>query len=108
MDGRPLSGESGLVFLSYSRYDADWRRRFLIMLAPEVRNQRLEVWADEYIVAGDDWRRDLGDAVQRAALALLLVSPEFLASRFIMTEELPALVDARIRAPWRTPRIPSD
>lgn len=95
-DEGPLSG-AGVVFLSYCREDADWRRRFLIMLAPEVRNRRLEVWADEYVVVGQDWRRELGDAVQRAALALLLVSPEFLASRFIMNEELPALVGAEVR-----------
>jgi hypothetical protein len=85
-------GTDRLVFVSYSHEDTKWRRKFLVMLQPLVRNRGLDVWADEYIEVGDDWERDITGAVDRAALALLLVSPEFLASRFILDVELPALV----------------
>jgi WD40 repeat protein len=90
-------GTDRLVFVSYSHEDAKWRRKFLVMLQPLVRNRGLDVWADEYIEVGDDWERDITGAIDRAALALLLVSPEFLASRFILDVELPALLQQRAR-----------
>ena len=85
------------VFLSYSHDDQDWRRKFTQILAPLVRNRRLELWDDTHIPAGDDWRRDIDDGVRRAGAALLLVTGSYLASRFIMEEELPALVAHGVR-----------
>jgi hypothetical protein len=55
------------------------------------------VWADEYIPVGDDWYRNIADVIERAQLALLLVSGDFLASRFIMEEELLSLVERGVR-----------
>ncbi|MGH3913345.1 MAG: toll/interleukin-1 receptor domain-containing protein [Pseudonocardiaceae bacterium] len=91
------TSEPALVFLSYSHTDRDWMRRLTVLLAPVVRDQRLELWADEHIQIGDDWRRDIFAAVPRARLAVCLVSGDFLASRFIMDEELPALRAAGVR-----------
>lgn len=85
------------MFLSYSHADREWMRRLTILLAPEVRNRRLELWADEHIQIGDDWRRDIFAALPRARLAVCLVTGDFLASRFIMDEELPALRAAGVR-----------
>jgi hypothetical protein len=91
-------GSGRLVFVSYSHEDTtEWLRRFLVMLQPLVDNQRLEVWADEYIEVGGEWRREIDGAIGQAAFALLLVSPEFLASRFIREVELPALVERGVR-----------
>ncbi|MGH3924013.1 MAG: NB-ARC domain-containing protein, partial [Pseudonocardiaceae bacterium] len=91
------SSEPDLVFLSYSHADREWMRRLTILLAPVVRDLRLELWADEHIQAGDDWRRDIFSVVPRARLAVCLVTGDFLASRFIMDEELPALRAAGVR-----------
>ena len=55
------------------------------------------MWADEYIPVGDDWYRNIADVIERAQLALLLVSGDFLASRFIMEEELLSLVERGVR-----------
>jgi WD40 repeat protein len=85
------------VFLSYSREDADWRERFLVVLNPLARNRGLELWADEYIRVGDEWRRAIDAALDRAAFALLLVSADFLQSRFIQDVEVPALRARGIR-----------
>ena len=85
------------VFVSYSHGDQDWRRKFTQILAPLVRNRRLELWDDTHIPVGDDWRRDIDDGVRRAGAALLLVTGSYLASRFIMEEELPALVAHGVR-----------
>jgi len=51
----------------------------------------LEVWSDERNVVGEEWRPQLADAIDRATLALVLVSDELLASKFVMEQELPAL-----------------
>ena len=85
------------VFVSYSHDDQDWRRKFTQILAPLVRNRRLELWDDTHIPAGGDWRREIDDGVRRAGVALLLVTGGYLASRFIMEEELPALVAHDVR-----------
>ena len=62
-----------------------------------MRNRRLELWDDTHIPVGGDWRRDIDDGVLRAGAALLLVTGSYLASRFIMEEELPALAADGVR-----------
>lgn len=86
-----------MVFVSYSRHDARWRDWFLGMLAPSVRARRLEMWSDQRELVGEGWRPQLADAIARSRVALLLVSREFLASEFIMTQELPALIERGAR-----------
>src|SRR4051794_13124724 len=83
--------ESAVVFVSYSRADAEWRRRFVTMLAPVVRERGLEVWSDDRLLVGEAWRPQLEEAIGRSYAALVLVSADSLASEFIMGEEVPAL-----------------
>lgn len=82
------------VFISYSHRDAEWMDKVLIFLKPFLRAGTLSIWNDRYIEVGGLWRREIDDGLQRAAVGLLLVSPYFLDSDFIMDEELPALVAA--------------
>ncbi|MGO9971325.1 MAG: NB-ARC domain-containing protein [Solirubrobacteraceae bacterium] len=89
------AGDSPLVFVSYSREDTEWRRKFVQMLKPMVRGRRLEMWSDERNVVGYQWRPQLEQAIHRSQVALLLVSPDFLASDFIMERELPELITQR-------------
>ena len=99
MGDRLRVGERGLgmggpvVFVSCSRQDARWRDWFVGMLAPVARQERLEVWTNQRGVVGYEWRPQLQDAIGRSRLALLLVSSTFLASDFIMRQELPALLE---------------
>jgi hypothetical protein len=81
-----------VVFVSYSREDAGCMARFVKMLEPERRALGLEVWVDRTIATGREWRADIEAAIARADVALLLISPDFLASPFIVDQELPALV----------------
>ena len=67
------------------------------MLKPLVRERRLEVWSDDRMVVGYEWRLQLEEAIARSRAALLLVSPSFLASDFIMEQELPALIEHGVR-----------
>ncbi|MDQ3030376.1 MAG: NB-ARC domain-containing protein, partial [Actinomycetota bacterium] len=83
--------------MSYSREDAEWRRKFVGMLKPVVRERRLEVWSDDRNEVGYEWRPQLAEAIRRSRAALLLVSRDFLESDFIMQQELPALIEEGAR-----------
>lgn len=51
-----------------------------------------EIWSDEQIEPGGRWRDEIKKAIENADVAILLVTPEFLASEFNMKNELPPLL----------------
>ena len=68
---------------------------FLALLKPRLaisRRYAFEMWQDEKIVVGEDWHYQIDEALRVAHLGVLLLTPDFLASSFITTEELPAFL----------------
>ncbi|MEE9253695.1 MAG: TIR domain-containing protein [Pseudomonadales bacterium] len=64
-------GDEPYVFVSYSHVDAD-------VVYPELRwlkQQGFNIWYDEGISAGTEWRQELAQAIQNCALLLFYVSP---------------------------------
>ena len=83
------------IFISYSHQDEPFKNELVTTLAGLQRRGIVEAWQDRRIEAGDDWNTAIQEAMNDCDLALLLVSPDYLASRFIQEEEQPKLLQRR-------------
>ncbi len=96
--GNPRANDGGRerqeLFISYSQKDRDFLEQFWIHLSPLEEDYGLRRWDDSRIQPGDIWLMEIEQALERAQVALLLVSPYFLASDFIRRKELPKLFEA--------------
>jgi hypothetical protein len=81
------------VFISYSHADAMWLQELQKHLQP-LEHAGLTIWADTRLTPGTLWREELHAALAESKVAILLVSADYLASDFIVTEELPTLLRA--------------
>ncbi len=82
------------VFISYSRRDRRWLDRLKVHLAPLANDFETDIWEDTQIKAGLKWQAEIEKAIDRADVAVLIISADFLASRFIRDNELPPLLKA--------------
>ncbi len=84
-----------LIFISYSHRDREWLdtlQRFLTLLE---HDGNVRPWDDSQITPGQQWRVAIDEALAGASIAVLLVTQDFIASKFIQDVELPELLEHR-------------
>ena len=96
------------VFISYSHLDEGWMKRLLPQLhALEQAGVDMQVWHDRKIDGGAKWYPEIVEAMANAAAAVLLISPDFLASTFCIQEDVVSCAirpSMRSSAAWRANR----
>jgi TIR domain len=87
------------VFICYAHTDNEssdpgrrWLNRLLEQLQPLVLQDQVKAWSDTQLEAGQLWDQSIKTQLQQAKAAVLLVSPAFLASKYIRNSELPVLL----------------
>jgi hypothetical protein len=83
------------VFISYSHKDEDWKDRLVTHLGVLQQEGLLDLWDDRRIGAGEDWYQKIEEAIAKARATVLLVSADFLTSNFIMSKEVPRLLERK-------------
>ncbi len=81
------------IFLSYAKEDKPFKDKLLKHLSYMIRSSQVDVWDDEQIVGGQNWKEEIENKLRTAQIAILLVSSDFLASDFINDFEIPILLD---------------
>lgn len=85
------------IFISYSHEDDKWLTKVLKNLKSLQRYyDNVDSWSDKKIMASDVWKDEIDKALGNATIAILLVSPDFMASDFITKEELQPILNKAV------------
>lgn len=76
------------VFFSYSHADEDLRNCLEKHLATLVHQGLIDAWHDRRILGGDEFDDRISEHLERADIVLLLVSSDFLASKYCYEREM--------------------
>lgn len=79
------------IFISYCEENRDWLEKLKTYLAPMEITNKIIIWDALELKTGDNWEIKIKEAIDKSEVAILLVSAEFMASKFISLEELPLL-----------------
>ncbi|MCI8336897.1 MAG: toll/interleukin-1 receptor domain-containing protein [Peptococcaceae bacterium] len=88
------------IFISYSHKDALYKLGLKTHLKPFEHLSEIEEWDDDKLAVGENFHKQIDQIIEETAVAILLVSKDYLASDFIMHKELIPLLDA-----WKKDKI---
>lgn len=81
------------LFYSYAHEDEKSCEEIMRSLEPLRDEGVISEWYDRRITAGEDWRSQISENLDRAKIVLLMVSPNFLDSEYCMGVELMQALD---------------
>lgn len=91
----PTNTHDNTIFISYSHADEAWKNEIQKHLSVLQVHGNLSIWDDRQIQTGDEWLSAIEAAINQARVAILLVSVDFLNSKFIKGEEIPRFLELR-------------
>src|SRR4051794_36394000 len=96
------------IFICYSHKDVRFREEFekFARSSLEGAGLSIEMFSDQTIVSGDDWRHTISESLTHCCAAICLVSVDFLESTFIRSVELRKLLERRSREGMKVYLIP--
>jgi hypothetical protein len=81
------------IFIIYAREDREIKLRLLTFLNPLKDAFNLNIWHDDYIQPGQEWKPHIESRLEQTDLFLLLVSADFMDSAFIHQVEFKFAID---------------
>ena len=81
------------IFISYSHQDKKIKDHLIKHMA--AFKDEIDLWDDQKIKVGEDWRSEIDHALNTADAAIMLISANFLSSVFICNEEIPILLERK-------------
>jgi len=91
MDNSKEKGVS--MFISYSHADEGLKDKLKSHLSNLVNNNKIDTWDDREIIAGDEWEEDINHFLETSQFILLLISSDFLASKFCISVEVKKAIE---------------
>jgi hypothetical protein len=76
------------LFIIYARGDEDFRHELQKALTPLVKNNKIQIWSDFELIAGEVWEERIKEELKSADLIAVLVSNNYFQSRFIHEVEI--------------------
>ncbi|MGI9452190.1 MAG: toll/interleukin-1 receptor domain-containing protein, partial [Geminicoccaceae bacterium] len=86
-----------LIFISYSSFDTVTKEFVQRHFGVLQHLGDVEIWEDSQIDLGDDWFQEIETKLETCSVAVLLISHDFLGSKFCMQKEVPVLLERRKR-----------
>ena len=77
----------GKIFISHERND----QKFVLSFKDQVL-RKYNVWTMADLRAGDNYKEEIEDNINESTSAILILTPEFFSSSYIMQTELPMLL----------------
>jgi hypothetical protein len=93
--GRPALLQSTKVKLvySYAREDEKLRDKLQVRLEPLQQEGKLDQWYDRHTLAGTPWHEMIQKRMREADIIVLLISDDFMASKYVQDHELPLALE---------------
>ena len=80
------------IFISYSSKNTDFIHRFITHLEVLKSNNFIDYWYDRKIEPGTRWDDTIKDEMSKSDIFIFMLSPDFLANRYIFDFELPQAI----------------